>query len=216
MSITNKDLKRRILDISFIHKLSHLGSCLTAVDVLEEIYSTKRPEDEVVLSQGHAGLALYVVLEKHYGVDAEMLFNKHGVHPNRDVENHISCSAGSLGQGLPIALGMALADKSKDIYCMISDGECAEGSIWEALRIKTSLSADNLKIYANLNGYGAYDEIPSDPLVMRLISFDADINLRATTDHEYKYDLPFLIGVNAHYLAMTQEQYEKGLQVYAD
>ena len=84
--MTNKDLKKRIFDISFRHKLSHLGSCLTAVDIIDEIYSIKKPDERFVLSSGHAGLALYVVLEKYnqgdatglvQGLDAEKIFNHH-------------------------------------------------------------------------------------------------------------------------------------------
>ena len=211
----NKDLKRRIIELSYEHKLSHLGSCLTAVDILAEIYLTKAPGEDVVLSQGHAGLALYAVIEKHHGVDAAMLLEKHGVHPNRDPENYISCSAGSLGQGLPIALGMALADRSKNVYCLISDGESAEGSIWEALRIKTLNKIDNLKVYANLNGFSAYDPVNGDFLVPNLVNFDPEINLRATTDNSYAYELPFLVGVDAHYYTMTEEDYNQAMGIYA-
>ena len=118
-----KDLKKRIIDISYKLQLSHVSSCLTAVDIIAEIYTKRRkPEDLVVISQGHTGLALYVVLEKYLGINAEYLFHKHGVHPNRDLENGIYCSTGSLGCGLPIALGMALADKTRNVYCLISAG----------------------------------------------------------------------------------------------
>src|SRR5258708_9487054 len=134
-STLNK-LKRRVLEISFKHKLSHLGSCLTALPIIVEIYEERKENEPFILSSGHAGLGLYVVLEHFEGHDAEMLFNLHGVHPNRDLEHGIYCSTGSLGQGLPIAVGMALADRNKNVYCLISDGECSEGSIHEAIRIK--------------------------------------------------------------------------------
>src|SRR3990167_1530072 len=128
MNITNRNLKRRIIEISYEKGLSHLGSCLTAVDIIKEIYDIKKPYEKFVLSSGHAGLALYVVGEKYFrdAVDtcvshsAEYLFSKHGVHPNRD--RHIDASSGSLGHGIGIAVGMALADRSKNVYCLISDG----------------------------------------------------------------------------------------------
>src|SRR5581483_4634993 len=148
-------LKKRILDISYKHKLSHIGSCLTAVDIIEEIYKTKKEEDIFVLSCGHAGLALYVILENIYGLDAEELFKKHGVHPNKCIEDKIYCSSGSLGHGLPIAIGMALANKERKIYCLISDGELAEGSIWESLRFINEQQINNIEIYVNINGYSA-------------------------------------------------------------
>src|SRR4051812_33407854 len=114
----NKDLKKRIIEISYKHKLSHLGSCLTAVDIIDEIFQVKKPNEKFVLSSGHAGLALYVVLEKYekkdfdgnlIPLDAEEIFEHHGTHPDRCKACHLDCSTGSLGQGLPIAVGMALA-----------------------------------------------------------------------------------------------------------
>src|SRR5258708_998336 len=106
--ITNKELKRRILEISYEKKLSHLGSCLTAVDIIKEIYDVKKPEERFILSSGHAGLALYVVLESFGGRNAMDIFNHHGVHPDRCLDCGLDCSTGSLGQGLGIAVGMAL------------------------------------------------------------------------------------------------------------
>lgn len=210
MNITNKDLKSRIIEISYKHKLSHLSSCLTAVDIIEEIYNQKGVDEVFVLSQGHAALALYVVLEKHLSKNAESLFVKHGVHPNRDLDDGIYCSSGSLGHGFPIALGMALADRSKNVYCVISDGESSEGSIWEALQIKSKFHVDNLKVYANINGFSAYDEIDTDSLILRLMCFDSNINLRPS----YEYELPFLKGINAHYLVMDEAQYKQALELY--
>ena len=157
--MNNKDLKRRIIEISYPRKLSHLGSCLTAVDIIDEIFKIKKPEEKFVLSVGHAGLALYVVLEKYLGLNAEKIFEHHGVHPDRCSKCHIDCSTGSLGNGLPIAVGMALADRNKNVYCLISDGECSEGSIWEALRIASEQNLNNLKVYCNFNGWGAYKSI---------------------------------------------------------
>ena len=91
------DLKKRILEIAYKHKLSHLGSYLSAVGIVDEIYKTKGADDIFILSSGHAALALYVCLEKYEGADAEELFLKHGGHPHRDEFNGIYCSTGSLG-----------------------------------------------------------------------------------------------------------------------
>lgn len=202
MNITNAVSKRRIIEISYKYKLSHLGSCLTAVDIIKEIYELKRPEDRFVLSSGHAGLALYVVLEANGGRNAEEIFNHHGVHPDRCRECGIDCSAGSLGHGLPIAVGMALSDRNKDVYALISDGECAEGSIWEAVRIKKETSLTNLKIYLNHNGYAAYRMThPYDmPKVDWLVRTNADY-------------LPFLKGLDAHYHVMSEEEYKQALDI---
>ena len=82
-------LKSRIFEISYKNKISHLSSNISSVDIIDEIFSIKKNEDIFILSNGHAGLALYVVLEKYYGINAEELYQKHGVHPHRDVENKI-------------------------------------------------------------------------------------------------------------------------------
>lgn len=203
-------MHKRILDISYNHKATHLSSCLTAVDIIDNIYAIKDKDEKFVLSAGHAGLALYVVLEKYEGKDAEALFNKHGVHPNLDGEASIWASTGSLGQGLPIALGIAMADRSKNVYCLISDGECSEGSIWEALSIKRKFEVDNLKVYVNINGWGAYDPINRGQLIEKLVTFDPQIKIKLTGDK-----LPeFLIGQQGHYLVMNEEQYQEALKYY--
>ena len=128
------DLKKRLLEIAYKHKLSHLGSYFSSLGIIDEIFSKKKEDDIFILSSGHCALALYVVLEKYHGHDAEELFKKHGGHPHRDEENHIYCSTGSLGLGITVAVGRAEAIKNRKVYVLISDGEAAEGTIWESLR----------------------------------------------------------------------------------
>jgi len=198
-------LKQRIIDISYQLGLTHIGSCVCSVDTIDKIYSTKKPEEKFILSNGHAGLALYVVLEKYKGIDAEYLYKKHGVHPNRDLSDGLYCSTGSLGQGLPIAVGVALADRSKNVYCTISDGECAEGSIWEALTIAKEEKLDNLKVYLIINGWAAYKKIDKDYLIRRIKSFDFPVEIIETTVEQYH----FLKGLDAHYCKIMKEDYEK-------
>lgn len=210
--ITNKDLKRRIIEISYKHKLSHLGSCLTAVDIIKEIYDIKKSGEPFVLSAGHAHLA-HIVVKEWFG---EWLFTKHGT-PEEAIEKYgIHCdrqagcdvSTGSLGQGLPIAVGMALADRSKNVYCLISDGECSEGSIAEALRIKNNYEVYNLKIYLNDNGYGAYRKTDDDIKVTDLYM----INYRPTNMNDWP---AWLQGQEAHYHVMNKEEYKQALKILA-
>ena len=197
-------LVKRILDISYQENLSHLSSCLSALPILEEIY-TKKQEDEVfILSNGHAGLALYVVLEEKYGVDPVALLHKHGIHPGKDLVNKLYCSTGSLGSGLPIAVGHALADRTKNVYCMISDGECAEGSIWESLRFIHTAKLDNLHVYANINGMSAYEYLDVEYLSTRLQSFLPRINLRVSNPIEFT----FAKGLLTHYYVMKPGDYQ--------
>lgn len=205
MNITNKNLKRRIIEISWKHKLSHLGSCLTAVDIIDKIYSVKETGEKFVLSSGHAGLALYCVIEKYEGVDVEKIFKHHGVHPDYCNQCHIDCSTGSLGQGLPIAVGMALADRSKNVYCLISDGECAEGSIWEALFVADFHKLTNLKVYLNFDHYAAYRSVPWKYLDL-ITQFGVEI-VETEVDQ-----LPFLKGQDAHYVVMNEEDYKVAME----
>lgn len=196
--INNTALKKRILDLSYKHHLSHLGSCITAVDIIDDIFKVKQPDEPFILSCGHAGLALYVILEKYYEKNAEEIFKHHAnIHPDRCTSCGIDCSTGSLGHGLPIAVGMALANRSKNVYCLISDGEATEGSIWEALRIKDELHLTNLKIYCNWNGWGAYN--PSNKRLMHMLS-SFGVIIYETIVEQY----PFLKGQSAHYITLTE------------
>jgi transketolase len=201
------NLKSRILEIAFKHKLSHLGSYLSAVDIIDNIYSKKHPEDIFILSSGHAALALYSVLEKYEGKNAEELFLKHGGHPHRCEKDGIYCSTGSLGLGITVAIGKALANKNRKVFVLISDGECAEGSIWEALRFIKENNLDNIEIYVNVNGYAAYDKVDTKYLVDRLKVFLPNINIEYTNVNQY----PFLRGLNAHYHIMSEEDYKSTL-----
>ncbi|MDO8573476.1 MAG: thiamine pyrophosphate-dependent enzyme [Candidatus Daviesbacteria bacterium] len=230
---SNKILIKRIIDISFKHKLSHIGSCLSILEILDTIYHLRGKSDPVILSNGHAGVALYVILEKYENKNAEDLYLKHGVHPNRDLSNGIYASTGSLGQGLPIAVGMAIADKSKDVYCITSDGECTEGSIWESIRIASEQKLNNLKVVVSINGYGAYDKIDVKLLPRRFKAFGCKITeinghnqeklrraLRSKSQTKplvvlasTRVDrLSFLRGLDAHYKIMTEPEYSLALK----
>lgn len=230
-----KDTRKRILEVSSRRKLSHLGSCLSSVDLIDAIYKVKEKNEKFVLSNGHTGIALYVILEKNGLIKNPDLINKLNVHPDKNLKIGISVSTGSLGQGLPIALGMAFANKNKNVYCLISDGECTEGSIWETLRISTEKKISNLKIVLNANGWGAYDPINVNNLVKKLSSFGYEIKringhnmprlietLRSisvkdkptiifadtTTDQ-----FPFLKGLDAHYYIMKDNDYKKAIEL---
>lgn len=198
------DLHERILDLSYKHKLSHLGSCLNAVDIIEDIYLRKLEDEPFILSSGHAGLALYVVLEKYLKLNAEKLYLKHGTHPCRNISDDIYCSTGSLGHGLPIALGMALANRYRNVWCLISDGECAEGSVYESLAIACDQKVKNLIIYCNANGYGAYRKIDLKTLKKRIEGFNFPVKI---IEPIIKYDIPWLNGLEAHYHVMNEAEY---------
>ena len=201
------NLKKRILEIAYKHKLGHLGSYLSAAGIVDEIYENKNPDDIFILSSGHASLALYAALEKYEGKNAEELFLKHGGHPHRDEENGIYCSTGSLGLGITVAVGRALANKNRKVHVLISDGESAEGSVWEALRFIKESNLSNIEVYVNVNGYAAYDKVDVKYLVDRLKVFLPTINIRYTSVNQY----PFLRGLNAHYHVMSEQDYKTTL-----
>lgn len=200
-------LFKRILEIAHKNKLSHLGSYFSSVGIIDEIYSKMDSNDIFILSSGHAAIALYVCLEKYRGHDAEELFKKFGGHPHRDENYNIHCSTGSLGLGITIALGRAIANPNKKVYVLISDGECAEGSVWESLKTIYEQNIKNIEVYVNINGYAAYMEVDTAYLSNRLKSFLPNINLRYTTVEQ----LPFLKGLNAHYHIMSELDYKNGL-----
>jgi transketolase len=202
------DLKKRIVEIAYKHKLGHLGSYLSSVDIIDEIYSKMDKDDIFILSSGHASLAMYVCIEKYHGINAEDLFIKHGGHPHLDEKNKIYCSTGSLGLGLPIALGRALANPNRKVWVLISDGEAAEGSIWEALKTIHELSIQNIEVFVNINGVCAYKEVDKDYISKRLTAFLPNINLRYTTVEQYS----FFKGLNAHYHIMSEENFKQVIE----
>lgn len=203
------DLKKRIVEIAYKHKLGHLGSYLSSVEIVDEIFSKMNKDDIFILSSGHCALALYVCLEKYYGINAEEMFLKHGGHPHRDEQNKIYCSTGSLGLGLPIALGRAIANPNRKVWVLISDGESAEGSIWESLKTIYEENISNIEVFVNINGLCAYKEVDMDYISQRLKVFLPSINLRYTTVEQY----PFLKGLNAHYHVMNEDNYKQVMEL---
>ena len=149
----------------------HPGGSLSCIDILTTLYFHKlrhRPDqpdwadrDRFVLSKGHCVPALYSVLAKAgYFPRAELLSlrklnSRLQGHPDRHRFPILEASTGSLGQGLSLALGMALAGKlsKKDyrVYCVISDGECQCGQVWEASMAAPMFKLDNLCVLLDYN-----------------------------------------------------------------
>ena len=208
-----KDLYKRLLDICYERQLHHLGSYFSALQIIDEIYAEitlrKRrldKDDIFILSNGHAVVALYAVLEKYYGLDAGELHDKYGDHPKRNELDKLHCSTGSLGMGITVAVGRALANPDRNVYCLLSDGECAEGSVWEALRFAYENKVTNLKLYVNANGWSAYDTVDLDYLENRIKAFHPDVNYVRTTVEHFG-----LKGLHAHYTNFNEEQYKEAL-----
>lgn len=191
-------LTNRILEISRKNDLSHVGSCLSVLPLLIEIYENKAPEDLVVLDGAHSHLAHLVVMEEllregyELGMgskfDAEEKLKEFGIHCDRRAGGDVS--GGSLGHCVGISIG--LAEAGKRVYCVITDGSLMEGSNWEALRILKERNS-NIQIYANFNGYTAVAEINRIELGGRLLKFCPTARIYHTKNGE-GFD-----GVQGHY-----------------
>jgi len=192
----------RIVDISYKHGLAHLSSCMTMYPILEAIYKEKRPNDLVVLSAGHAGLAQYVALEKYEGQDAEQLLSDFGVHPSRDPSRGIHVSSGSLGSAILVAIGLAMVDPNRMVFCLLSDGECAEGTVWEGLAFVKKHTMRNLSVHVNVNGYSAYDSVDREDLTARLFAFCPWVVVHQTENPSF----PHLEGLEGHYHVMKTDE----------
>ena len=201
-----KDLYKRLLNICYERQLHHLGSYFSALQIIDQIYSEMDKDDIFILSNGHAVVALYVILEKYFGLDAVELHEKYGDHPKRNELDKLHCSTGSLGMGITVAVGRALANPDRNVYCLLSDCDCAEGSVWEALRFAYENKVTNLKLYVNANGWSAYDTVDLDYLENRIKAFHPDVNYVRTTVEHFG-----LKGLHAHYTNFNEEQYKEAL-----
>lgn len=152
----------RMVRIDYESKHRHLPGSLSALPIIAGIYETMSPDDVFILSKGHSCAALYAVLEatgKHP--------NAALVHPERDPENGVTITAGSLGHGLPIAVGIAYAKRVKDeagmVHVLMGDGECHEGTTWEALLFAKRLMLHyHLEVHVDLNGWQGSEALLMD------------------------------------------------------
>lgn len=195
-------LTNRILEISKKYDLSHIGSCISVLPILIEIYENKAPEDLVLLDNGHASLAHYVVLEvcqtRNFDgdiipIDAEELLKKHGIHANRDVQFGLHSTNGSLSHS-GIAIGLCLANRNRKCYLIVSDGSVAEGSFAESLRLARELKLTNLEIHANFNGFTAVSEVDLDYYEQWIKGFGFPVVFHRTNNGLLEFD-----GVKGHY-----------------
>jgi transketolase len=165
-------MRRIILDQSRRADVGHIGSCLCVVEILAALYggvlqasSPADPgRDRFILSKGHAGLALYAALVLRGWLDEAALRTFCGentllaVHPVVELPG-VDFSSGSLGQGLSFACGAALAARlqgsRRRVFCLISDGECNEGSVWEAAMFAAQHRLSNLHVIVDVDGQQA-------------------------------------------------------------
>lgn len=190
-------LTERIIQIAKKYNLSHIGSAISAIGILDHIYKTKEKHERFYLGNSHAFLALAVILETYEGQNAEDLVVSNGTHAHRNLNDGIYCSGGSLGMVESIALGDAMTSKD-NVYLLSSDGGMMNEIPWGVLRVKCDNNVNNLKWFINGNGFGALDKIDVDKLEKRIYAFCPDVNVIRTRFHGYD----FLNGIDAHYVTI--------------
>jgi transketolase len=186
-------IRRAVIEQSHRAHVGHIGSALSVADILAALFAgvlrdgDDRERDRFVLSKGHAALALYGALHHTGRLSAERLESfcgedsELGVHPEHTLPG-IDFSTGSLGHGLSIAAGAALAARmqgaDRRAFALLSDAELNEGSIWEAVMFAAHHRLSNLVAIVDLNGQQALgytgDVIDLSPLADRFRAFGWD------------------------------------------
>ncbi len=211
------EMRRDILDMCLQcgTQKGHLGGCMSAVDILAVLYlevmniseqeiqrNAWDDRDRFVLSKGHAGMALYAALHQagvltkeqiHGGIrgDNTILYR----HPKYNPAYGIECSVGSLGMGIGYAVGLAEAMKRKNkankIYCMVGDGECDEGAVWESFAYAAHRKLDKLTVIIDENGLQldgkTWDVLNMGNFEDKLRAFDFDVCSVDGHDYEQIY-----------------------------
>ena len=153
-------LRKAIIEASYKAHACHIGSALSCVDIIWDIYNKMKLEDIFVFSKASGVAALYVVLAEN-GLFPEKkvaYYLKKYPLPSRKVPG-VFVDGGSLGHGLPMACGIALANRKVNVYVLMSDGELQEGTTWESLLFKKQHNLNNLKIYVDSNSYQACGKV---------------------------------------------------------
>jgi len=188
-------LRKDIIDITGWSGGAHIGGALSVIDILAVLYYNyldidpanpqKQDRDRVVLSKGHAGVGYAALLARKGYFDFDLLktFNKYkspfGMHLDSLKVAGVDVSTGSLGHGLPMAVGLALGARVKKqswyTYCILGDGECNEGSNWEAAMSASHFKLTNLITFVDRNRLmidGMTEEVMAlEPLVDKWKAF---------------------------------------------
>ena len=196
MAISPTEIRRIVLEQARRANVGHIGSAMCIADILAVLYgetlrisSPGAPDrDRFVLSKGHAALALYAVLALRGFIDRAVLETYCGddttlaVHPETALPGVDFCS-GSLGQGLSLAVGAALAaamdGSQRRVFVLVSDAECNEGAIWEAAMFAAHHKLTNLTAIIDENGQQAFgltkDVLEQANLADRWAAFGWDV-----------------------------------------
>lgn len=180
-------IRARIVRMAHTGRTPHVASALSCADVMAALYfnvlriDPAAPQDEArdrfILSKGHGCMALYAALAERGFFPAGLLdeYARDGgrlaEHPAPHCVPGVEVATGSLGHGLPLGAGLALAAKirkdSYRVFVLLSDGECAEGSVWEAALFARAQGLDNLVAVVDYNKYSAMG--PTSPYLEPLV-----------------------------------------------
>jgi transketolase len=164
----SKELKKKILQMAFEGGSSsaHIGGALSITDVMAVLIGNEqftKKKDQLILSKGHSCLAYYAVLMQIGKISEELIsaFEKDGSplmgHPIKNLALNINFSTGSLGMGLSLGVGSCIANKKLNnninTIVILGDGECNEGSVWEAAMSASHYNLDNLVAVVDNNGF---------------------------------------------------------------
>jgi transketolase len=193
LELLAREVRSKVLRMAHTGKTPHVGSALSCVDILVALYfdcmrvDPARPADEsrdrFILSKGHGCMAQYATLAQRgffptavlseYARDGGRLAE----HPGPGCVPGIELATGSLGHGLSVGAGLALAGKMRRlnyrVFVLLSDGECEEGSIWEAALFAPARDLDNLVVIVDYNKLSAMDRTARrlDPLAKKWEAF---------------------------------------------
>lgn len=183
MPILNSDLRRMIVDIVVEGRDGHIPSAFSILEIVTVLYrdilkvDPRNPEwperDYFILSKGHGCLALYVNLHRRGFLtdeDIKMFCKPGGIlgeHPDRTKVPGAEASTGSLGHGLSfatgISLGLQIQEKKNRMFVLVGDGECHEGTVWEAAHVARNLELGNMCVIVDWNQSGM-QLLPNDNL----------------------------------------------------
>ena len=193
----------------------HVAGAFSCMEIVDTIYhELMREGDTFIMSKGHGAMAQYVVLEDQGKINLDdYCKGPIGCHPDLHVGG-IACATGSLGHGLGIAVGVAYADPTHSVHCLISDGECQEGSTWESLLLAERLDTRNLVVWVDYNGLHSSGDVKLGDLQAKMDHmFEFSVHVVKTTKGypiSYMMDNPIF-----HYRSPTSDEYQQALRELA-
>lgn len=199
MEEISRSIRRSVVKAISASNSSHSGTALSVVDILTVLYfkilnidptnPNKKDRDKFILSKGHGSIALYSTLAERGFFNKELLnkfYCDNGVlpgHLDKDAVPGIEVSSGSLGHGLSLGVGMAIANRvdrlNSKVYVVCGDGELNEGSMWEAIMFASHQKLIDLTLIVDYNkfqGYGKTNEIVTlEPLKDKFVAFGWEV-----------------------------------------